>query len=143
MCIRDSIYIIKYTARRQQQRHKFCIFNEQKEKLCTPLRAFFISVDFFSYLGEFVTSNDHFSSFTENVNTQARISILFSSFEFSSWVACVAGAKEGKREGKIGGARNAWGKGEEIDFFVFFIFSLIMKKMPCRFCFFFVRMFFW
>ena len=59
------IYIVKYTARRQQQRHKFCLFND--------LLIIFIAVDFFPFLGEFVTSNDHFSSFTENVNTQARI----------------------------------------------------------------------
>ena len=27
-------------------------------------------------------------------------------------LACVAGAKKGKDEGKIGSARNAWGEGE-------------------------------
>ena len=64
----------KPTTRRQRQYYKFCIFNEQKQELCTPFTCcFFISVHFFPFLGEFVTSNDQFSSFTENVNTQVRI----------------------------------------------------------------------
>ena len=73
---------VKSTTRRQRQYYKFCIFNEQTQELCTPFTCcFFISVHFFPFLGEFVTSNDHFSSFTENLNTQARIWIFFSSFD--------------------------------------------------------------
>ena len=42
-----------------------------------PSRAFFNSVHFFQVLGKSATWNDHFSSFTENVNTQAQIWIFF------------------------------------------------------------------
>ena len=38
---------LRSTKRRQRQRHKFYILNEQKQKLCTPFTClFFISVHF-------------------------------------------------------------------------------------------------
>ena len=69
------------TTRLRRRRHKICIFNCQKKRSCTPFTCFFISVHFFLVLGKSATWNDHFSSFTENVNTQAQIWIFFSSVD--------------------------------------------------------------
>ena len=44
-----------YDLRRQRQRHKFCIFNEQKQTFARPSRAVIISVHFFPVLGKSVT----------------------------------------------------------------------------------------
>jgi len=77
-----SLASLRSTTRRQRQRHKFCIFSEQKQKLCTPFTCFFfISVHFFPVLGKSATWNAHFSSFNENMNTQARIGIFFPSLD--------------------------------------------------------------
>ena len=77
----NKIGSLRSTTRRQRQRHKFCIFNDQKQNLSTRFTYFFISVHFFSVLGKCATWNDHFSSFNENVNTQARIGIFFPSLD--------------------------------------------------------------
>ena len=71
---------LRCTTRRQRQRHKFCIFNEAKQKLCTLFTCLFISVHFFPVLGKSATWNDHFSSFTEKVNTQPPLWIFFPGF---------------------------------------------------------------
>ena len=70
-------------TRRQRQRHTFCILIKQKQKHFTPLTSFFHFISFFHFSFHFIsflvkssTLNDHFSSFTENVNTQAQILIM-------------------------------------------------------------------
>ena len=73
---------LRSTTRLQRQGDKICILSWQKQKFCTPFTCFFFnSVHFFQVLGKSATWNDHFSSFTENVNTQAQIWIFFSSVD--------------------------------------------------------------
>ena len=73
--------LARSTTRLQRRRHKICILNWEKQKFCTPFTCFSNSVHFFQVLGKSATWNDHFSSFTENVNTQAQIWIFFSSVD--------------------------------------------------------------
>ena len=76
------------TTQRHRQRHKFCVFNEQKQKLCTPFTCFFffvISVHFFPVLGKSASWNDHFSSFTEHVNLNFVYQLWDRTTKFSSW----------------------------------------------------------
>ena len=68
------------TKRRQRQRHKFCIFNEAKQKLCTPFTFLFHFCTFLSRSLQICDVKWHFSSFTENVNTQPPIWIFFPGF---------------------------------------------------------------
>ena len=75
--VSESIESLSSTTRRQRQLHKFCIFNEAKKSFARPSSAFFISVHFFPVLGKSATWNDHFSGFTENVNTRPPIWIFF------------------------------------------------------------------
>ena len=53
---------------------------KQNKRFARPSRAFFISVHFFPVLDKSATWNDHFSSFTENVNAQPPIWIFFPGF---------------------------------------------------------------
>ena len=76
----NKIGSLRPTTRRQRQRHKFCIMIKNKT-FAHPSRTFFISVHFFPVLGKCATWNDRFSSFNENVNTQARIGIFFPSLD--------------------------------------------------------------
>ena len=69
----DLLGSLRSTTRLQRRRHKICILNCQNKSFARPARAFFNSVHFFQVLGKSATLNDHFSSFTENVNTQAQI----------------------------------------------------------------------
>ena len=39
---------LRSTTRRQRQRHRFCIFNEAKQKLCTPFTCFYNFCTFLS-----------------------------------------------------------------------------------------------
>ena len=39
---------LRSTTRQKRQRHKFCIFNEQKQKLCTPFTCLFHFCTFLS-----------------------------------------------------------------------------------------------
>ena len=61
---------------------------KQIKSFARPSRAFFISVHFFPVLGKSLTWNEHFSSFTENVNTQRPILIFFPGFYI--WVVPLA-----------------------------------------------------
>ena len=42
----NKIGSLRSTTRRQRQRHKFCIFNEQKQNLCTPFTCFYYYLPF-------------------------------------------------------------------------------------------------
>ena len=61
-----------------------------------PSRAFIISVHFFPVLDKSATWKDHFSSFNENVDTQAQIGIFFPSLDNAplnsvpAWVVLLA-----------------------------------------------------
>ena len=66
---------LRSTARRQWQRHKFCI--NKNNSFARPSRDFIISVHFFPALDKSATWKDHFSSFNENVNTHAQIEFSF------------------------------------------------------------------
>ena len=68
-CVNSLIGSLRSTTRPYRRRHKICILNWQKQTFSRPSRAFFNSVHFFQVLGKSATWNDHFSSFTENVNT--------------------------------------------------------------------------
>ena len=54
---------------------KFAYLIDKNKSFARPSRAFFFfnSMHFFQVLSKSATSNDHFSCFTENVNTQAEI----------------------------------------------------------------------
>ena len=58
----------------------FAYLMKQNNSFARPSRVFFISVHFFHVLGKSTTWNDHFSSFTENVNTRPPIWIFFPGF---------------------------------------------------------------
>ena len=66
----------------------------KNKRFARPSSAFFISVHFMPVLGKSATWNDHFSSFTENVNTAANLNflprLLHRTFKFSSWVVPLA-----------------------------------------------------
>lgn len=74
---KETLESLRSMTRRQRQCHKFCIFNEAKQKFCTPFTCLF---HFFHILGKSATWNDHFSSFVENVNTWLPIWIFFPGF---------------------------------------------------------------
>ena len=57
---------------------KFAYLIDKNKSFARPSRAFFNSVHFFQVLGKSAMWNDHFSSVTENVNTQAQIWIQYS-----------------------------------------------------------------
>ena len=60
---------------------KFAYLINKNKSFARPSRAFFNFLHFFQVLGKSATWNDHFSNFTENVNTQAQIWIFFSSVD--------------------------------------------------------------
>ena len=70
---------LRSTTRLQRRRHQICILNWQKQILHALHVLFCNSLHFFQVLGKSATWNDHFSSFSENVNTQ--IWIFFSSVD--------------------------------------------------------------
>ena len=47
-CLSSLIESLRSTTRRQRQRHKFCIFNEAKQKVCTTLTCLFHFCTFLS-----------------------------------------------------------------------------------------------
>ena len=81
----------------------FAYLMRQNKSFARPSRAFTISVHFFPVLVKSATWNDHFSSFTENVNTQPPIWIFFKS-KFSSWVVPLAFKSYWHNDGKDGQA---------------------------------------
>ena len=71
---------LRSTTRPQRRHHKICILNCQKQKFCTPFTCFFL-IPCISFKFSANLRRDHFSSFTENVNTQVQIWIFFSSVD--------------------------------------------------------------
>ena len=59
----------------------FAYLTNSNKSFARPSRTFLISAYFFHVLGKSATWNDHFSSFTENMNTLPRIWIFFPSFD--------------------------------------------------------------
>ena len=41
LCVHSILESLRSTTRKQLQRHKFCIFNEQKQNFCTLFTCFF------------------------------------------------------------------------------------------------------
>ena len=91
-CVWESL---RSTSRRQRQCHKFCIFNEPKQKLCTPFTCLFHFCTFLSRFRQICDVKWSFLKFyREREHTAANLNflpwLLHWTSKFSSWVVLPA-----------------------------------------------------
>ena len=74
----NKIGSLRSTTRGQRQRHKFCIFNDKKQNLCTPFTCFFYFCTFLSRSRQMCDVKWPFLKFyREREHSGANLNIIF------------------------------------------------------------------